>query len=83
MKKVAFVIAAVAAMAVSAPAFADSVSVRVHNGHRAHAEVVKKKIVVGHDRGLHRGWTHSRHRTVVIKHRPRHVTVVKKKIRHD
>jgi hypothetical protein len=88
MKKIAFVVAAVAAMALSAPAFADSVSVRVHDGHRAHAEVVKKKVVVRHDRGLHRGWEHNRgmhrgwehnrHRTVVIKKHPRHVTVVKR-----
>jgi acyl-coenzyme A synthetase/AMP-(fatty) acid ligase len=60
-----------------------------------HGNVVRKKVVVRHgdnvrrkvvirDRGLHRGWRHSRHygarKTVVIKRQGPHRTVVKKKI---
>ncbi|MDB5597447.1 MAG: hypothetical protein JWM36_4408 [Hyphomicrobiales bacterium] len=32
----------------------------------SHPRVVKK-VIVHHDRGLHRGWSHSRHRGRVVK----------------
>ena len=48
-------------------------------------DTVRRKVVIRHgDRGLHRGWRHSRHHgatrtTTVIKHRG-NKTVIKKKI---
>ena len=93
MKKLALAMAAAAAMAFSAPAFAANdaaparmqlaqadVKVKVKSGDR---RVVRKKVIVRHDRGLHRGWRHSRHygarKTVVVKRQGPHGTVVKKK----
>ena len=47
------------------------VKVKVKSGERGH---MRKKVVVRHDRGLHRGWSHSRHYGANKK-----VVVVKKK----
>ena len=96
MRKLALALAAAATMAFTAPAFAASdapaasgriqlaqadVKVKVKSGDR---RVVRKKVIVRHDRGLHRGWRHSRHygarKTVVIKKKQgQHGTVIKKK----
>jgi hypothetical protein len=51
---------------------------------RQRGDVVRKKIIVRHDRGLHRGWTHSRHygamRSKVVVKRGPNTTVVKRKV---
>ncbi len=33
----------------------------------AHTSPTVKKVVIRHDRGLHRGWEHSEHRGTVVK----------------
>ncbi|HEY0442225.1 MAG TPA: hypothetical protein VGD36_19325 [Xanthobacteraceae bacterium] len=91
MRKLALALAAVAALGLSVPAFtsdagaapgrhADKV-VKVKHGRAG----MTKKVIVRHDRGLHRGWAQGRHhgatKKVVIKHRG-NGTVVKKKIVH-
>ena len=45
---------------------------------------VRRKVVIRHDRGLHRGWRHSRHygatrSKTVIKQRGNGTTIIKKK----
>jgi hypothetical protein len=95
MRKLALALAAVAALGFAAPSFVGDASaaqgvkvaaagttVKVRHGHARHAT----KMIVRRDRGLHRGWAHSRHygatKKVVIKRAgPRH-TVVKKKSIH-
>ena len=95
MRKFALAMAAVAAVAFTAPAFAQTapapqrmaqadVKVKVKSGERGH---MRKKVVVRHDRGLHRGWSHSRHygankKVVVVKKKGPGKTVIKKKITH-
>jgi hypothetical protein len=107
MRKFALATAAAMALAFSAPAFtapafAQDVKVKVKSGDegmrkkvviKQRGDTVRKKVVIRHgDRGLHRGWSHSRHygamktRSVgavksktVIKHGP-NKTVIKKKI---
>ena len=93
MKKLALAAATVAALAFSAPAFAfdgaaprmqlaqADVKVKVKSGDHG---VVKKKVVIRHgDRGLHRGWSHSRHygamKTKIVKKTGHGKTVIKKK----
>jgi Spy/CpxP family protein refolding chaperone len=60
MKKLAYVIAAVCAIAVAAPSVANAEKIVIKRGHGWHH----------HDRGWHNGWHrhHDRDR-VVIKHR--------------
>lgn len=77
MKKLALALAAAAALGLAVPAFTtnaaqaqESVKVKVRTGHHQGA---RAKFVVRHDRGLHRGWSHSRHYGAA-----RHVTIVKK-----
>ena len=86
MKTFALALAAVGALALAAPTFAaaqtsTSVGVRADVGTPA----VKKKVIV-HDRGLHRGFMHSRHlgyaqahKTTIIKKKPGK-TIIKKRI---
>ncbi len=69
MKKLAYVFAAIGALAVAAPTLASAETVvikRGHHGYGARAEM-------GHhrDHGWHRGW-HHRDRVVVIKRNHRH-----------
>lgn len=89
MKKLAFALAAVAALGFTAPSFvsdaaaapgmklaaADTV-VKVKRGHgRGHVTkvITRRDHGMRRDRGLHRGWSHSRHlgatKKVIIKHR--------------
>src|SRR3954468_11628297 len=95
MRKLTLALAAAATLGFAVPSFVADASaaqgmkvaaadVTVKTGHR-HGAV--KKVVVRRDRGLHRGWAHSRHygatKKIVIKRGgPRHGTVVKKKIIH-
>jgi hypothetical protein len=70
MKKFAYVLAALAAMAVALPSIASAETVVIKRGghhpgwHGARAQI-------HHDRGWHRGWHNHRHgdRVVVIKKR--------------
>jgi len=99
MRKLGFALATVAALGFSAPAFARDassasqgharvaaadVNVKVKSG-RHHDRV--KKMVIKRDRGLHRGWAHSRHygatKKVVIKKHPGGTVVKKKIVRHS
>ena len=94
MKKLALAAATAAALAFTAPAFAfdgaaapmrlaqADVKVKVKSDGDRH--MVKKKVVIRHgDRGLHRGWSHSRHygamKTKVVKKTGHGKTVIKKK----
>lgn len=98
MRKVALALAAAAVVGFSLPVFSTDASAASGRMQLAQADVSKtvkirrgpagvtKKVVVRRDRGLHRGWAHSRHygatkKKVVIKHRGNR-TVVKKKIMH-
>jgi hypothetical protein len=93
MNKLALAAATAAALMFSAPAFAfdgatprmqlaqADVKVKVKTGDHG---VVKKKVVIRHgDRGLHRGWSHSRHygamKTKIVKKTGHGKTVIKKK----
>ena len=96
MRKFALATAAVAALALSVPAFtapalAQDVKVKIgegrHHGDGMRHREVSKKVVIKHgDRGLHRGFSHSRHygyggvkKKVIIKHGGGGKTVIKKK----
>ena len=87
MKKLAYVFAALATIAVAAPtiASAEEFGIRVggdRDGYRDRGELSGDRDFRGaraeygygeHDRGLHRGWYHhDRDRVVVIKRRHRH-----------
>jgi hypothetical protein len=103
MKKLALAMTAAAALAFTAPAFAQSAptpdrmqlaqaDVKVKPKMRD-GNVVRKKVVIRHDRGRHLGWrhdrgrhlgwSHSRHhgamKTVTVKHGGHGKTVIKKK----
>lgn len=73
MKKLAFVFAAVGALAVAAPTLASAETVVIkrghHHGYGARAEMGHRH---HHDRGWHRGWRHHGDRVVVIKRSHRH-----------
>lgn len=85
MKTFALAVAAVGVLALAVPTFADaqtstSVGVRADVGTPS----VKKKVIIRHDNGLHRGFAHSRHlgyaqasKKVVIKKPGK--TIIKKK----
>jgi Spy/CpxP family protein refolding chaperone len=60
MKKLAYVIAAVCAIAVAAPSVANAEKVIIKRGHHHEWH---------HDRGWHQSWRHHDHDRVVIKHR--------------
>jgi hypothetical protein len=71
MKKVSFILAALATIAVAAPsvASAESFGFRI-GGDRDYYRDYRgpRAEFYGHDRGLHRGWyNHDRDRTVIIK----------------
>jgi hypothetical protein len=82
MKKLGFIVAAVAAMAIAAPSIASAEKIVIKRGGEHHARADKVVIKSGHregaraefrggyrDRGWHRG--HDR-KVVVIKHGRRH-----------
>src|SRR6266446_8445772 len=71
MKKLAYVIAALGAIAIAAPSIASAETVVIkrggyHHGYGAHAEMREHR-----DRGWHEGWRRHRHadRVVIVKHR--------------
>ena len=94
MKKFALAAAAVAALALSVPAFtapalAPDVKVRIGTGDRGHHNGWRhghsKKVVIHRDRGHHYGWRHrdaGMKKKVIIKHGPGGTTktVIKKRI---
>jgi hypothetical protein len=84
MRKLAFATAAIAALALSvpaftAPAFAQDVKVKIGERHgdrdRHEGRRHREKIVIHRDRGRHEGWRrhegrrHEGHKTVIIKKR--------------
>jgi hypothetical protein len=93
MNKLAFALATIATLGLSTAVFAQASTTappqRVQSQSQTHAtHHIKKphhvgvnKVVVRHDRGLHRGFVHSRHygyhknKKVVIKHAPSNRTV--------
>ena len=93
MRKFALATAAVAALALSVPAFtapasAQGVSVRIGDGDRGHHRGWRhghsKKVVIHRDRGRHEGWRHrdvGMKKKVIIKHGPGGTskTVIKKR----
>jgi hypothetical protein len=71
MKKLAYIVAALGALAIAAPSIASAETVIIkkrgyhHHHHHPHYGA---RAEFRHDRGLHRGWRHGpRDRTVVIK----------------
>ena len=82
MKRLALALAAASALGLSAPAYAAGTSgqgttvqttVKAKPKMHRHAKkvIVRKKVVVTrHDRGLHRGFTHSRHLGYAKAHKP-------------
>jgi hypothetical protein len=95
MRKFALALAAAAAFGFTAPAFATDNAAGSRRMQLAHADVKAKvgggerrhvkKVVIKRDRGMHRGWAHSRHygasKKVVIK-KHGNGTTVKKVIKH-
>ncbi|MBI5320600.1 hypothetical protein [Bradyrhizobium sp.] len=72
MKKFAFVLAALGAMAVAVPSIASAQTIVIKRGHGHHHGWYGAHARMHHDHGLHRGWRHHhRHgdRVVVIKKR--------------
>jgi hypothetical protein len=70
MKKLAYVVAAIGALAVALPTLASAETVVIkrghHSGYGARAEMREHR-----DHGWHRGW-HNRDRVVVVKRGHRH-----------
>jgi hypothetical protein len=92
MNKLAFALATIAALSLSTTVFAQaptaaspqrvqSAQSQTHATHHVKKRHRVNKVVVRHDRGLHRGFLHSRHygyaknKKVVIKHTPATKTV--------
>ncbi len=93
MKKLVLALATVATFGLSTAAFAEDpaptlqraqpTQSQTHVSHnmKASHRIGVRKVVVRHDRGLHRGFLHSRHygynkgKKVVIKHTPTHRTL--------
>ncbi len=67
MKKFAYVLAALGAMAVAVPSIASAETVVIKRGGHHHGWY-GARAQIHHDRGWHRGW-HRGDRTVVIKKR--------------
>jgi hypothetical protein len=69
MKKFAFVLAALGAMAVAVPSIASAETVIIKRGGHHHG-LYGARAQIHHDRGWHRGWrNHHADRTVIIKKR--------------
>jgi hypothetical protein len=71
MKKIAYVLAALSAMAVAVPSLASAETVIIkRGGHHHHHGWHGARAQIHHDRGWHRGWRHhGGDRVVVIKKR--------------
>ena len=72
MRKFAFALAALGAMAVALPSIASAETVVIKRGHGHHHGWYGARAQVHHDRGWHRGWHRGHHhgdRVVVIKKR--------------
>ena len=69
MKKFAYVLAALGAMAVAVPSIASAETVVIKRGGHHHG-MYGARAQIHHDRGWHRGWRHGHgDRTVIIKKR--------------
>jgi hypothetical protein len=69
MKKFAYVLAALGAMAVAVPSIASAETVVIKRGGHHHGWYGARAQMYHHDRGWHRGWRHHGDRVVVIKKR--------------
>ncbi len=72
MRKFAYVLAALGAMAMAVPSIAGAHTVVIKRGHHHHHGWHGAHAQMHHDRGWHRGWRHHRHHhgdRVVIKKR--------------
>ncbi|NOJ45434.1 hypothetical protein [Bradyrhizobium archetypum] len=70
MKRFAYIVAALGALAIAAPsiASAETVIIKKRGYHHHHHPHYGARAEFRHDRGWHRGWRHGhRDRTVVIK----------------
>ena len=70
MKRFAYIIAALGALAIAAPsiASAETVIIKKRGYHHHHHPHYGARAEFRRDRGWHRGWRHGhRHKTVVIK----------------
>ena len=69
MKKLAYIVAALGALAIAAPSIASAETVIIKKrGYHHHHPHYGARAEFRHDRGYHRGWRHGhRDRTVVIK----------------
>ncbi|WP_441234430.1 hypothetical protein [Bradyrhizobium sp. 930_D9_N1_4] len=70
MKKLAYVVAAIGALAVAVPTLASAQTVVIKNGHH-HGYGARAEMRGHRDHGWHRGW-HGRDRVVVVKRGHRH-----------
>ena len=70
MKKLAYLVAALGAIVIAAPAIASAQTVVIKRGgyHQGHHQGYGARAQYRHDRGYHRGWRHGhRDKVVVIK----------------
>lgn len=67
MKLVTTAIATLALLGSFSIASAQETRTKVVVHKEAHHSPAIKKVVIRHDRGIHRGWDHSEHRGTVVK----------------
>ncbi|AUC95451.1 MULTISPECIES: hypothetical protein [Bradyrhizobium] len=68
MKKIGFVVAAIAALAVAIPSMASAETIVIkRGGHHHWNHGWGTRAEMRHDRGWHRGWHHDHDRTVIIR----------------
>lgn len=80
MRKFAFALAALGAMAVALPSIASAETIVIKRGHGHHHGWHGARAQLHHDRGWHRGWHHG-HRGWHHGHGNR-VVVIKKRYHH-
>ncbi len=69
MKKLAYVLGTIAAIAIALPSIASAETVVIKRGGHHHGWYGARAQMFHHDRGWHRGWRHHGDRVVVIKKR--------------
>ena len=67
MKKLAYVIAAISALAVAAPSIASAETIVVKRGGYHHGYGARAEYREHRDNGWHRGWHHDHDRVTVIR----------------
>ena len=72
MKKLGYVVAALGALAISAPTLASAETVVIKRGHHHGPYAARAEYGMHRDHGWHRGWHNHGNKVVVIKRSHRH-----------